>query len=71
MPKSDKPKAAGGVKKRSPYNNFMAEELKRIKIAEPGIDHKQAFKKAAANWRDSPDNPKSPKYKAPKAPKED
>ncbi|KAI9224095.1 hypothetical protein BC828DRAFT_374266 [Blastocladiella britannica] len=66
MPKDSTKTAA--PKRRTPYNNFMAEELKRIKAVEPGIEHKVAFKKAASNWKASPDNPKGTNYKAP-APK--
>jgi hypothetical protein len=38
-------------RKRSPYNDFMREELARIKAQQPGIDHKQAFKLAASRWK--------------------
>eukprot|EP01136_Pigoraptor_vietnamica_P004601 Opistho-1_new@35102 len=34
----------------NPYNRFMKEELARLKAANPNIDHKDAFKQAAANW---------------------
>ena len=42
----------------SPYNMFMSQEIHRVKAANPGIDHKEAFKMAAANWKDSPANPR-------------
>lgn len=35
----------------SPYNKFMQEELARLKAANPSMDHKAAFKAAAANVR--------------------
>lgn len=34
----------------NPYNIFMQNEVSKIEKAYPGIDHKQAFKMAAANW---------------------
>lgn len=45
----------------TPYNKFMKDEIARVKAANPGIDHKEAFKMAAANWKTSPENPKSEK----------
>jgi len=42
---------AGGAKRKSPYNDFMREELARIKAATPGIEHRAAFKQAASNWK--------------------
>lgn len=45
-----KSKKIGG-KKKSNYNKFMSEELKKIKKNNPNIDHKKAFKMAAANWK--------------------
>lgn len=61
-----KPKAtpttpsSSSTRKREPsaYNIFMKSEIQRIKQAEPGLDHKQAFSRAAFAWRTSPDNPK-------------
>ncbi len=29
----------------------MKEELARLKAANPGLEHKTAFKQAAANWK--------------------
>eukprot|EP00210_Caulerpa_lentillifera_P001347 g1296.t1 len=40
----------------SPYNHFMSHEVKRIKSANPLLDHKEAFKMAANNWAKSPNN---------------
>ena len=37
------------VKKVSPYNNFMKEEIAKLKKAQPKLAHKEAFKMAAAN----------------------
>ena len=34
----------------NPYQLFMKEELARLKKADPKLPHKEAFKKAAANW---------------------
>jgi len=45
-------------RKPSPYNNYMANEIARIKRANPGLDHKDAFKEAAANWKRALENPK-------------
>ncbi|ORY90453.1 hypothetical protein BCR43DRAFT_528096 [Syncephalastrum racemosum] len=47
------------TKKVSPYNKFMKDELKKVKDANPGIAHKEAFKKAAQNWGSAPENPKN------------
>ncbi|KAI9315228.1 hypothetical protein BX666DRAFT_1960521 [Dichotomocladium elegans] len=52
------------TKKVSPYNKFMKEELAKVKAAQPGIAHKEAFKKAAQNWASSPENPKNKKDEA-------
>ncbi|KAI7858340.1 hypothetical protein BDC45DRAFT_499394 [Circinella umbellata] len=46
------------TKKVSPYNKFMKDELAKVKAANPGIAHKEAFKKAAQNWGTAPENPK-------------
>jgi hypothetical protein len=35
----------------SPYVTFMKTEVPRLKAANPGMDHKVAFKQAAANWK--------------------
>ncbi|KAF6140084.1 hypothetical protein GIB67_001825 [Kingdonia uniflora] len=34
----------------SAYNRFMKEEIQRIKAANPGIPHRDAFSSAAKNW---------------------
>ena len=39
------PCALTGPKKQSAYNKFMADEIKRVKAANPNIEHKAAFKK--------------------------
>ncbi|KAG1051299.1 hypothetical protein G6F46_005663 [Rhizopus delemar] len=52
------------TKKLSPYNNFIKAELAKVKKETPGISHKDAFKKAAENWKDSPENPKNKKDNA-------
>lgn len=45
----------GGKKTRklSAFNVFMKAELKRVKKAHPKMDHKEAFKTAAKNWKGS------------------
>ena len=42
--------AKKGGRKLSAFNIFMKQELKRLKSANPGMDHKKAFKQAAQNW---------------------
>ncbi|KAI8088698.1 uncharacterized protein BX664DRAFT_331153 [Halteromyces radiatus] len=59
MAKEKVTKKAGAAKKMTPYNKFMKTELAKVKAAEPGIAHKDAFKKAASNWAKSPENPKN------------
>ena len=60
--KADKPaKATGEAKaKRAPsaYNVFMKSEIAKVKKANPTFDHKEAFKTAAGNWKNSPANKK-------------
>merc|ERR1719504_237476 len=58
-PKKEKPakKSAKKEKKEktprapSAYNIFMKEEIAKVKKANPSLDHKEAFKKAASNWK--------------------
>ncbi|KAI9141939.1 hypothetical protein BKA69DRAFT_1124402 [Paraphysoderma sedebokerense] len=47
------------AKKKSPYQEFMATEIKKVKAENPGMEHKAAFKMAAGNWKSSPNNPKN------------
>ncbi|MHB1910260.1 MAG: hypothetical protein ACYCQJ_15485 [Nitrososphaerales archaeon] len=47
----------------SPYNVFMKTEMTRLKKAEPGLDHKDAFKQAAANWKFAKENLKGVELK--------
>ena len=58
----------GGKKSRklSPFNIFMKAELKRVKKAHPNMDHREAFKMAAKNWKGSSKSAssKSPKRKS-------
>lgn len=45
-------RAGAGLKRPrdpSPYNLFIREEVKRLKRDEPGLDHREAFKRAAGN----------------------
>ncbi|CAG8522161.1 6417_t:CDS:2 [Rhizophagus irregularis] len=61
-PKKDTTKDTRASKtKRAPtaYNRFMKTELPKVKAENPGMNHKEAFKLAANNWKDSPDNPKN------------
>ncbi|KAJ3269953.1 hypothetical protein HK104_005008 [Borealophlyctis nickersoniae] len=32
-------------------------ELPKVKAAQPGLSHKEAFKTAAGNWKNAPENP--------------
>ncbi|KAJ3118126.1 hypothetical protein HK100_000672, partial [Physocladia obscura] len=43
-------------RKPSPYNLFMKTELPKVKADNPTLAHKEAFKLAASNWKNSPDN---------------
>ncbi|KAG0210339.1 hypothetical protein BGX28_009391 [Mortierella sp. GBA30] len=45
-------------KKMSAYNTFMKEELPKYKAANPGVEHKEAFKQVASKWKTSSLNPK-------------
>ncbi|KAI8615625.1 yabby protein-domain-containing protein [Chytriomyces sp. MP71] len=63
MPKEEKKekKSAGEKKEKtvrapSAYNLFMKTELPRVKAENPELTHKEAFKIAAGNWKDSSDN---------------
>ncbi|KAI9273555.1 hypothetical protein BY458DRAFT_555263 [Sporodiniella umbellata] len=49
------------TKRVSPYNNFMKTELAKVKKENPEMAHKDAFKLAASNWKESPENPKNKK----------
>ncbi|KAJ3070707.1 hypothetical protein HDU98_006254 [Podochytrium sp. JEL0797] len=66
--KKEKPeKAEKGEKvekaprKPSAYNLFMKTELPKVKIADPTITHKDAFKVAAGNWKTAAENPANKK----------
>jgi len=62
--KMDAPKKTSAPKKEksprdpSPYNKYMREEIIRVKTETPSLDHKAAFKQAAANWKFAKENPK-------------
>eukprot|EP00602_Paraphysomonas_sp_CaronLab_P009653 CAMPEP_0185023104 /NCGR_PEP_ID=MMETSP1103-20130426/5795_1 /TAXON_ID=36769 /ORGANISM="Paraphysomonas bandaiensis, Strain Caron Lab Isolate" /LENGTH=69 /DNA_ID=CAMNT_0027555527 /DNA_START=73 /DNA_END=282 /DNA_ORIENTATION=+ len=45
--------------KRAPsaYNIFMKAEIAKVKKANPGFDHKEAFKAAAGHWKTAKENP--------------
>lgn len=60
------PKEAAATPKKAPaktgrkvsaYNQFIKSELAKVKAANPDLPHKEAFKKAASNWKASPQNP--------------
>ncbi|KAI9189934.1 hypothetical protein H9P43_001367 [Blastocladiella emersonii ATCC 22665] len=53
------PKAYKSPRKLSPYNVYMSKELRRVKVESPSMNHKDAFRTAAYNWRFSPLNPKA------------
>ncbi|KAI8924068.1 hypothetical protein BC831DRAFT_402967 [Entophlyctis helioformis] len=63
--KKSAPKASAGGAKRplSPYNQFMKDELPKVKAAQPTLSHRDAFKAAAGNWKSSPLNPANAKAK--------
>ncbi|KAJ2889435.1 hypothetical protein IWW38_004711, partial [Coemansia aciculifera] len=50
-------KTGAGGKKLSAYNVFMKTELAKVKNNSPGMNHKDAFKVAAGNWKNAPENP--------------
>jgi len=49
------------VKKPSRYNEYMKANLSKIKAEFPELDHKDAFRRCAGRWKDSPDNPRNQK----------
>ncbi|TPX45142.1 hypothetical protein SeLEV6574_g04065 [Synchytrium endobioticum] len=57
--KSESVKNTPGKKGTSAYNVYMKETLKEIKDANPGIEHRTAFSRAANGWKESPKNPKN------------
>eukprot|EP00762_Andalucia_godoyi_P004380 ANDGO_08185.mRNA.1 Protein YABBY 4 len=64
MPRASKDKPAKEDKpKREPsaYNKFMKDELARLKKDHPEMNHKELFRIAANNWKNSPQNPKAGK----------
>ncbi|KAJ3073596.1 hypothetical protein HDU98_001191 [Podochytrium sp. JEL0797] len=59
-----KEKAEKGEKvprKPSAYNLFMKTELPKVKVADPTLTHKDAFKVAAGNWKTAAENPANKK----------
>ncbi|TPX44251.1 hypothetical protein SeLEV6574_g04593 [Synchytrium endobioticum] len=66
MPRAEKSKkkstetaASGGGRKISAYNQYMKDELGKVKADNPALDHKAAFKMCAQNWKTSPKNPQN------------
>ncbi|TPX33672.1 hypothetical protein SeMB42_g07439 [Synchytrium endobioticum] len=55
------PATTGSGKRVSPYNNFMKTELSKVKTSHPNLNHREAFKMAASNWKSSPENPTNKK----------
>ncbi|TFK26797.1 hypothetical protein FA15DRAFT_587650, partial [Coprinopsis marcescibilis] len=49
----------GGKKKLTAFNLFMKTEMARLKEEEPELTHKERFKLATENWKDSSKNPKN------------
>ncbi|EAU92606.1 hypothetical protein CC1G_06617 [Coprinopsis cinerea okayama7 len=49
----------GGKKKLTAFNLFMKTEMARLKETEPDMTHKDRFKQATENWKNSPKNPKN------------
>jgi hypothetical protein len=49
--------------KRAPsaYNIFMKSEIAKVKKANSALDHKEAFKVAAGNWKTAKENPANKK----------
>ncbi|ORX70161.1 hypothetical protein DL89DRAFT_153143 [Linderina pennispora] len=53
------PGTVGGGKKVSAYNKFMKDQLPKFKQSNPGVTHKEAFKKVAQLWANAKENPKN------------
>ncbi|PVV01040.1 hypothetical protein BB560_004557 [Smittium megazygosporum] len=51
------PRKTGRSRKQSSYNIFMKTEIAKVKVGNPTLSHKDAFKMAASNWKNSPANP--------------
>jgi hypothetical protein len=49
----------------SAYNLFMKTEVARIKVVQPELSHKDAFREAARNWGNAEQNPASKLFKGP------
>lgn len=59
-PPKKKTTSSGGPKKKlTAYNRFMKTEMARLKEESPSLGHKEIFKQATSNWKDSPSNPKN------------
>lgn len=54
-------KSKKGGTRTTLYLEFFKKELVRVKEEYPNLTHKEAFTKAAGNWKDSPENPKNKK----------
>ncbi|QRV91338.1 YABBY domain-containing protein [Ceratobasidium sp. AG-Ba] len=56
------------AKEKTPtlYQLFMKERLPEYKKEHPGVDHKEAFKAVALEWKDSDKNPNKGKEAKPK-----
>lgn len=55
--KSGAPKDPNAPKRKSPFNEFMQTEIARLKTKNPTLEHKDAFKQAAQNWKKAKPQP--------------
>lgn len=51
--------ARSATARKSPYTEFMIQEIADVKAAYPGLDHKDAFKVAAVGWKLAQTNPRN------------
>ncbi|KAJ3050094.1 hypothetical protein HK097_008917 [Rhizophlyctis rosea] len=59
---SRKPRLTRRLSLDSPFLSFEQKtELPKVKAAQPAISHKEAFKVAAGNWKNAPENPANQK----------
>ena len=47
------------TRKPSAFNNFMKQEIERVKKIHPNMKHMEAFKMAASNWKNHSGKAKS------------
>ena len=63
--RAKKPKEEAKPKKLSVYNQFVAQEVDRLRKCNPGTCNKMLFKMAATSWKTSPLNKKRVKLEEP------